>query len=60
MEEHRLRVFENRELGRIFGSNGVRKGWQAGEHSIMRSFIKYCYGEKSWRMRLVGHVARME
>jgi hypothetical protein len=37
-EEHRLRVFENRVLRRIFGPkrNELIKGW---ENCIMRSFI---------------------
>jgi hypothetical protein len=45
-EEHRLMVFENRVLRRIFGpkSDGVRGGW------IIR-IIKFR------RMRWVGHVA---
>jgi hypothetical protein len=33
-EEHRLRVFENRMLRRIFGPRR-----ETGEHCIMRSFI---------------------
>jgi hypothetical protein len=37
-EKQRLRVFENRELRRIFGHRGRR--WQeAGEHCIVRSII---------------------
>jgi hypothetical protein len=37
-EEHRLRVFENRVLMRIFGPK--REKWrEAGEDCIMRSFI---------------------
>jgi hypothetical protein len=39
-EEHRLRVFENRVLRRIFELK--REKWQeAGEDCIMRSFITY-------------------
>jgi hypothetical protein len=44
MEEHRLRSFENRVLGRIFG----RKREEVAEA-----------GEDSRRMRWTGHVARM-
>jgi hypothetical protein len=36
-EKHRVRVFENRVLSRIFGSK--RKWPGAGEDCIMRSFI---------------------
>jgi hypothetical protein len=36
-EEHRLRVFENRVLMRIFGAK--RMWLEAGEDCIMRSFI---------------------
>jgi hypothetical protein len=36
-EEHRLRVFENRVLGRIFGP----KGDEDGENFIMRSLMIY-------------------
>jgi hypothetical protein len=37
-EQHKLRVFENRVLKRIFGTE--REKWQvAGEDCIMRSFI---------------------
>jgi hypothetical protein len=35
-EEHRLRVFENRVLRRMFGPERVAGG---GENCIMRSFI---------------------
>jgi hypothetical protein len=35
MEEHRLRVLENRVLRRIFGP---KKG-ESGENRVMRSFI---------------------
>jgi hypothetical protein len=35
-EEHRLRVFENRVLRRIFGP---KRGEVTGENYIMRSFI---------------------
>jgi hypothetical protein len=37
-EEHRLAVFENRLLRRLFGPKGMK--WQeVGESCIMRSFI---------------------
>jgi hypothetical protein len=37
-EEHRLKVFENRELRRIFGLK--REMWrEAGEDYMIRSFI---------------------
>jgi hypothetical protein len=37
-EEHRLRVFENRVLRRIFGPKGMKRQ-EVGENCIMRSFI---------------------
>jgi hypothetical protein len=39
MEEHRLRVFENMVLRRIFGPK--RKWQEAGEDYIMRSFVTW-------------------
>jgi hypothetical protein len=63
-EEHRLRVFENKVLRRIFGSkrDEVTGGWRKlhneelhglySSHSIIRVI-------KSRRMRWAGHVARM-
>jgi hypothetical protein len=64
-EEHRLKVFENRVLRRIFGPkrDGVTKG---GENCITRScIILYSLPSiirimKSRWMRWAGHVARME
>jgi hypothetical protein len=38
-EKHRLRMFENRVLRRIFGRKG--KWQEAGEDCIMRSLINY-------------------
>ena len=60
-EEHRLRVFENRILRRIFGpKNGEWKRLYNEEllsmyhpHNIVRVI-------KSRRLRWVGHLARME
>jgi hypothetical protein len=63
-EEHKLRVFENRELRRIFGpmKDGVTGGWRKLHkeelHNLYssRSIIRIM---KSRRMRWAGHVARM-
>jgi hypothetical protein len=63
-EKRRLRVFENRVLGRIFGPNRdeVTEKWRKlhneelidlySSHNIVRVI-------KSRRMRWAGHVARM-
>jgi hypothetical protein len=64
-EEHRLRVFENRVLRRIFRpkKDGMTGGWrkQRNEefHNLYSSpsIIRII---KSRRMRWAGHVARME
>ena len=58
-EEHRLRVFENRVLRRIFGPkrDGVRGQWRKlhnEEQNDLQSSPKIMRGIKS------GHVARME
>jgi hypothetical protein len=37
-EEHRLRVFENRVLRRIFGPKRD-EAWESGENCKMRSFM---------------------
>jgi hypothetical protein len=63
-EEHRLRVFENRALRRIFGpkrdevTGGWRKLHNEGLHDLYSSpsIIRII---KSRRMRWAGHVARM-
>ena len=63
-EEHRLRVFENRVLGKIFGS---KSGEVTGELRRIRNKELYAvYSSqnmfrviKSRRMRWAGHVARM-
>jgi hypothetical protein len=63
-EEHRLRVFENRVLRRIFGSRRdvVTGEWRKLHNEELRdlysspSIIRLI---KSSRMRKAGHVARM-
>jgi hypothetical protein len=63
-EEHRLRVFENRVLRRIFGlkRDKVTGGWrklhnvEPRNRNSSRSIIRMI---ESRRMRLAGHVARM-
>jgi hypothetical protein len=63
-EEHRLRVFENRVLRRIFGPkrDEVTGGWRKLYNEELRdmyslpSLIRII---KSRRMRWAGHVARM-
>jgi hypothetical protein len=47
------RVFENRFLGIMFGPK--RKGWEAGEDCIMRSFILVCFKSRrmKWAVRIV-------
>jgi hypothetical protein len=63
-EEHRLRVFENKVLMRIFGpkKDEVTAGWRKLHNEELRdlysspSIIRII---KSRRMRWTGHVARM-
>jgi hypothetical protein len=63
-EEHKLRVFENRVLRRIFGPkwDGVTGGWRKLHNEELHnsysspSIIRII---KSRRMRWAGHVARM-
>jgi hypothetical protein len=63
-EEHRLRVFENRMLKRIFEPkrDGVMAGWRKSHNEELHdsysspSIIRII---KPRRMRWVGHVARM-
>jgi hypothetical protein len=64
-EEHRLRVFENRVLGGIFGPkrDEVIGGWRKLHNEELHNL--YCSQSiirmiKSRRMRWVGHVTRME
>jgi hypothetical protein len=64
-EEHRLRVFENRVLRRIFGPkrDEVMRGWRKLHnerlHKLYSSPNKIRM-IKSRRMRLAEHVARFE
>jgi hypothetical protein len=63
-EEHKLRVFENRVLRRIFEpkKDGVAGGWRKlyneGLHNLYSSASKIRI-IKSRRMRWAGHAARM-
>ena len=64
-EGHRLRVFENRVLRRIFGPerDGVTGEWRKlhnEELNDLYSSPNIVRVIKSRRMRLAGHVARME
>jgi hypothetical protein len=64
MEEHRLRVFENRVLRRIFGpkSDEVMGEWRklhSGELHNLYTSPDIIRRMKSRRMRWAGHVARM-
>jgi hypothetical protein len=63
-EEHRLRVFENRVLRRIFGPkrDEVTGGWRKLHNEELHGL--YCSPSivrviKARRMRWAGHVARM-
>jgi hypothetical protein len=63
-EEHRLRVFENRVLRRIFGPkrDEVKGEWRkmhSGELHSLYSSPNTIRQMKSRRMRWVGHVACM-
>jgi hypothetical protein len=63
-EEHRLRVFENRVLRRIFGPKrdevtGEWRKLRSGEFHNLYSSPDIIRQIKSRRMRWAGHVARM-
>jgi hypothetical protein len=58
-EEHRLRVFENRVLGRIFGpKRDWRKLHNEELHNLYFS-LNIIRMIKSRKLRWAGHVARM-
>jgi hypothetical protein len=62
-EEHRLRVFENRVLRRIFGPKREKDGsWRKLHNDELQSLYSSPYIVrviKSRRIRWAGHVARM-
>jgi hypothetical protein len=63
-EEHRLRVFENRVLRRIFGPkrNEVTVEWRKLHNEELRDFYSSTSKIRiieSRRIRWVGHVARL-
>jgi hypothetical protein len=63
-EEHKLRVFENRVLRRIFGpkKDGVTGGWRKLYYEELHNLYyspRIIIIIKSRRMRWAGHVARM-
>ena len=63
-EEHRLRVFENRMLRRIFGPNrdeitGEWRKLHSEEFNVLYSSSNIFRVIKSRRIRWAGHVARM-
>jgi hypothetical protein len=62
-EEHRLRVFENRVLRRIFGPKREEDGsWRKLHNDELHGLYSspnIVRGIKSRRMRWAGHVARM-
>jgi hypothetical protein len=62
-EEHRLRVFDNRELRRIFGPKRDEDGsWRKLHNNELHSLYSspnIFRVIKSRRMRWAGHVARM-
>jgi hypothetical protein len=63
-EEHRLRVFENRVLRRIFGPKGdeVTREWRKLNNEELHNLYSspdIVRQVKSRRMRWAGHVARM-
>jgi hypothetical protein len=63
-EEHRLRVFENRLLRRIFGlkrdeMTGERRKLHNEEHNNLYSSLNIIRMIKLRRMRWAGHIARI-
>jgi hypothetical protein len=62
-EEHRLRVFENREVRRIFGPKREEDGsWRKLHNDELHSLYSspnIVSVIKSRRIRWTGHVARM-
>jgi hypothetical protein len=63
-EEHRLRVFENRVLRRIFGPkrDEVTREWKKLHNEVLNDMYSSPYITqmiKTRRMRCAGHVARM-
>ena len=64
-EEHRLRVFENKVLRKIFGAkrNEITGEWRKlhnAELRVLYSSPNIINNLKSRRLRWAGHVARME
>ena len=64
-EEHRLRVFENKELRKIFGAKrdeitGERRKLHNAELHTLHSSPTIIKNLKSRRLRWAGHVARKE
>jgi hypothetical protein len=62
-EEHRLRVFDNKVLRRVFGPkrDEVTGGWRKLYNEELRDLYSSSINRimKSRRMRWAGHVARM-
>jgi hypothetical protein len=63
-EKHKLRVFEDRVLRRIFGQwrNEVTEGWRKLHNEMLHNFYSspsIIRMNKSKRMRLAGHVVRI-
>jgi hypothetical protein len=63
-KKHRLRVFENRVLRRIFGPKREEDGWWRKLHNYYLYSLYFSPNIvrviKSRRMRWAGHVARMK
>jgi hypothetical protein len=59
-EEHKLRVFENRLLRRIFGPKGdeVMGGWRKLHNKVLQDLYSSIIRlSRSRKMKWVGHVA---